>query len=644
MTDTAAHKPPAGAGQAVALDGSGSGPAAPAPRGSRVRALGRGAALPTAAACALPLVIAVIALRGQRWYPVLDYAEIEMRVRDVPTRDIPLLGLAGRLQGFGQQGSHPGPLAFWALWPVYRMLGGTAWALQASTAVLNMAAIGLACWISHRRAGPWVTAGVGVALALLVHGYGLDRLTIPWNPYVPMLWWVVFLLAVWSVLCDDLRLLPLAVVAGSLCAQTHIPYTGAVAGMLGLAGGSALWGVLRSGVPRRRDAVLWGAVSFGLLTALWLAPLLEQVRNRPGNLAIIRETFAHPREAPLGFGWDALDVWLSHFDVLQLARHSDRWDLATTGSAGVGLAVLAAWGVAAVIAWRRREEAPHIWCLHVTVGAALVLGLMSVTRIHGDAWSYLVLGAWGTTALAGVATVWTAVAGWPEARALRLGVRGTAGATVLVGALLVAAVPLTWTAAHLDPPDPAETDDLVHLVPDTMQALAAGDAPGGGTRGRYYVMWLDEVSDGGIGFGFLLELERAGFDVGTLPMHEPALGAHRIGAIGDATAVVRLVRGENAIARARSMSGLVEVASYDPRSPQEVARFDDLRSQVMAGLRERQLDDLVDLLDVSAMAVAVNDQLPSELYVPIAEMVVMRQPTAVFVSPPTTTDGAVRGS
>ena len=533
------------------------GPRRSRPWVSRVRTLGRGAALPTAVACALPLVIAVIALRSQRWYPVLDYAQIEMRVHDVPTRDTPLVGLAGRLYGFGHWGSHPGPLAFWALWPGYQVLGGSAWALQAAAAALNVAAIGLACWIARRRAGPWVTVGMGVALALLAHGYGLDRLTVPWNPYVPILWWVVFLLAVWSVLCDDMRLLPVAVVAGSLCAQTHVPYTGEVAGMLGLAGAAVVWGARRSGALRR-DAVRWGALSSGLLVALWLGPVFEQVQNRPGNLAIIRETFSHPPEAPLGFGRAALDVWLSHLDVWQLPRHAGRWDMATAGSAGVGLAVLAAWGVAAIVGWHRRGEAPHVWRLHVTVGAALLLGLVSVTRIHGNTWSYLVLGAWGTTALAVVVTVWTAAVTCPAAWARRLGGRRrgrAAAATVLSGVLLAAILPLTWTAAHLDPPDPAETDDLAHLLPDTVRALTAGDAPGGGREGRYHVSWVDDVGVGEIGFGFLLELEREGFDVGTLSTHVVSLGEHRVRAIDDATALVRLTRGEATIARVRSLPG-----------------------------------------------------------------------------------------
>src|SRR5206468_2072071 len=60
-----------------------------------------------------------------------------------------------------------------------------------------------------------------------------DWLTEAWNPYMPMMWWVVFLLAVWSVLCDDLLMLPIAVFAGSFCAQTHIPYLGLVLGVSG---------------------------------------------------------------------------------------------------------------------------------------------------------------------------------------------------------------------------------------------------------------------------------------------------------------------------------------------------------------------------------------------------------------------------
>ena len=40
--------------------------------------------------------------------PLLDLAQTELRVRDVGGSHTPLVGLAGRIQAYGQQGSHPG--------------------------------------------------------------------------------------------------------------------------------------------------------------------------------------------------------------------------------------------------------------------------------------------------------------------------------------------------------------------------------------------------------------------------------------------------------------------------------------------------------------------------------------------------------
>ena len=71
---------------------------------------------------------------------------------------------------------------------------------------------------------------VAALLALLAVGYGIGPLLEPWNPYLPMLWWVVVLLAVWSVLAGDIAGCPGGGRGASFCAQTHLPY-------LGLAGG-----------------------------------------------------------------------------------------------------------------------------------------------------------------------------------------------------------------------------------------------------------------------------------------------------------------------------------------------------------------------------------------------------------------------
>src|SRR5207344_3446992 len=75
---------------------------------------------------AVPFVVAVIELARPRWFPVLDLAQTELRIRDVASSHPPLIGLPGRIGNLVVQGSHPGPLSFWALWPFYKIFGGTA--------------------------------------------------------------------------------------------------------------------------------------------------------------------------------------------------------------------------------------------------------------------------------------------------------------------------------------------------------------------------------------------------------------------------------------------------------------------------------------------------------------------------------------
>ena len=180
---------------------------------------------------AFPLLVALVELRRPHWYPLLDMAQTEIRVRDV-TAHTPLIGLAGRIGPFGPNGgSHPGPLSFYALWPVWKLFGGSSYGLFASTVVLDIVAMGLSLWMALRRGGRTLLIAIAAVLAVLTRAYGAFLLTLPWNPYLPVLWWFVFLLAVWSVLADDLAMLPVAVIAGSMCMQTHISYLGLIGGL-----------------------------------------------------------------------------------------------------------------------------------------------------------------------------------------------------------------------------------------------------------------------------------------------------------------------------------------------------------------------------------------------------------------------------
>ncbi|MGH9275310.1 MAG: hypothetical protein ACRDZU_11750, partial [Acidimicrobiales bacterium] len=165
-----------------------------------------------------PLVVAVLAQRNAHWHPVFDLAMTELRVRDVGGPDTPLIGLQGRI---GPSGSHPGPLSFYLLAPVYRLFGSSSFALQAATAVFHGVGAGTALLIARRR-DRRALLGVAALVLLLMQGYGLSALTEPWNPQLPLLWFVAFLVAAWAVVDGDLPMLLPAVAAASICAQTHV--------------------------------------------------------------------------------------------------------------------------------------------------------------------------------------------------------------------------------------------------------------------------------------------------------------------------------------------------------------------------------------------------------------------------------------
>lgn len=585
------------------------------------------------AVLAVPLVIAVVAVRTPRWYPLIDLAQIEMRVRDVGTRHPPLVGLGGRIFGLDSQGSHPGPISFYLLAPVYRLLGGSAWGLQVSAAVLNLAALATTVWAGHRRWGLRGALLVAAGLALLMRMYGTTILVYPWNPYLPVLFWALFLVCVWGVLCDDLPLLPVATVAGSVCAQTHIPYVGLVGGLLGLAAASLVLAHRRAGddPARRRAIVRWSAASLTLGLALWVPVFVQQLGGDPGNLAVIIDSFRDPVDDAVGMS-TSWQLFPTHLDPVHLVD-GDRF---VTGSQVRGVALLAVWVASAVVAVRLRDRT--LTRLHVVVGAALVLGFVTVSRILGTTWFYLTLWAYGTAVLAILAVVATAAVAVRRALAARADtarverlawapVAGLAVATLVPAGLLAGAAPDTADV------DAAVSDQLGAVVGPTVEAIEAGVVPEG-DDGTYLITWADPVNLGGQGMGMLLELERRGYRARAEHSQVISVREHRVAAPGEADAEIHVATGLPAITQARAHPGAREIAYHDPRTPEQIALYADKRDLVIEGLHRAGLDELVPEVDANLFFLASVDDLPRELIEPIYIMGTTPQPVAVFTWAP----------
>lgn len=583
---------------------------------------------------AFPLVVALVQLRRPHWYPLLDMAQTEIRVRDVLGHP-PLIGLAGRIGPFGPNGgSHPGPLSFYALWPVWKLFGGSSYGLFVSTVALDIVATGLALWMGLRRGGRALLLGVAAALALLTRAYGAFLLTLPWNPYLPVLWWFVFVLAVWSVLVDDLAMLPVAVFAGTFCMQTHISYLGLIGGLVGVGVLVLAW---RTYV-RRRDAEVrralwrWGGISAVLGVVLWIPPVIDQFAHSPGNLGIIRDYFSNPPDATIG-AHRGLSVLLEQLDPWKLLTRTlvhDGGALEVSGSRLPGALLLVVFAASIFVAWRLRNRV--LLTLDAVIVVALGLGFVSAARIFGTVWFYLLLWAWGIVALVLFAIGWAAVELIRSRMSRSIGSAGMAALAALAVVTLIASGVFAVQASSVTVQTPRLNNTLGALIGPTETALQ--QIRRRGEKGPYLVTWLpDAEAIGSAGFGLLNELDRGGFDVRAEEAFRPGATRYHVIDARTPTLEVHLATGPD-IVNWQHDSRFTQVAIFDPRSDAERAQFDQLHGRVVDNLRQAGLGTLVPQVDNNLFMLALAPNVPVATQRLISHMLDLSMPMAVFIGPP----------
>jgi hypothetical protein len=150
--------------------------------------------------------------------------------------------------------------------------------------------------------------------------------------------------------------------------------------------------------------------------------------------------------------------------------------------------------------------------------------------------------------------------------------------------------------------------------------------------GRYVVTWDDAYANGMATQGLVLDLQRAGFVAGTDPEQEHMMGEARTLDWDEATAVLAYVTGRDAIDRWRSRPDAVEVAHSEP-SVDEVRNVLRLRRELMAGVVEAGLPELVGEFDASIWNFAVDDRVPDDLIPEVRELMDQAVPASVFLVP-----------
>ena len=587
----------------------------------------RTTAVVVGALVALPLIVAIIALRWKPWYPVLDMAMTEFRVRDVGTRRTPLIGLPGRIGNFPDQGSHPGPASFWMLAPFYRIGGSTAWAMQLGTVLINaLAVIGIVV-VWGRRAG-WRGLAVGALIAaMIVRGYGMTVLTHPWNPYFPLIIWMLVLVCAWSVTCGDQLLAPVVVIGGSIAAQTHVPYLILAIAVVSYTLGWLIISAVRHPADRPRTITAI-AISIGAGVAIWSPAFIDQWRRRPGNIRMLIDHFATPGDDPIGIG-RGIEVFLRHLDApgalgllafrserfIQLSGlpYGDGLDLSVVG----GAIMLAAFIASVVYAARLRLG--NLLRLQALVSVTLVVGLFSMTRIFGKIWYYLALWAWSSMILLGVCIGWAVWHRWLRGRLDDR--RLTAAAFGVAGIVTVISI---GAGVAVRVPEPMLSAGLGAAIEPTLEAIDP--------EASYVVFWQDSVFIGAQGYGLVNELERRGVDVGVHPTWRVPVTPYRVMYPGDNDAEIHFVSGMF-IDEWRAKPDHVEIVEIDPRTTAQRDRFDVLHDRVVAGLTEIGRTDLIDEVSFNLFGASLDPDLPETIRRDLSEMLLIGEPVAVFLAP-----------
>jgi peptidoglycan/LPS O-acetylase OafA/YrhL len=573
---------------------------------------------------AFPMVVAVVALAQFHWYPVGDLAQAMMRQLSFWS-DPPLVGPAGRIGTFARQGNHPGPAMFWFTWPLWWLLGRSSWAYQASVAGLVVGAYAASVWVARQVAG-WRGAGViAVVGAVLMRSFGPVVLTQPWNPYVPLVPFLLFAVACWAVACRRWGALPVAVAAGSFCVQCHVGYAPAAVAGLVVAVAAALApdrllpaDHVVAPAPARR-VVAWLAAGLVVGLAMWTPPLVDQVTRDPGNMTILVETYQAQTDEVIGRR-AGTEILLTQLDPV------GNWLVGTRRIQSPvigGVVLVGCWLAGVVAAWRHRHGL--LVRLHLVVGALAACAWFWAVRLDSTRLLYLVRWFWVVTALMVVATLWSAGIVLARRRPAWTPALTSAATWGAAGLLVVSTVSFTWTAWGVSPPDMRYSR--------TVESLAGPTASGLDPAQRYLVNWVDPDALGGNGFGLMLELERRGFDVGAVPPRSAPVEPHRTREPHEVDAVVTVVSGDDQIARARALPEAVELAWDDHRTPAEREEYGRVRAEVADSLREQGLGEVADGL-TSSIWIGLNDpRVVGDDFDRLARLLELGQATAVFVSP-----------
>lgn len=570
------------------------------------------------------LTLAMVA--GATWYLTGDFSHTEFLVRAIPSHP-PLIGVAARVQDLG---STPGPSMAYLLYPFYKLFGSNAFALVAAVDLLHLAAIAGAVLVARRVGGASIAVLVALTMTATVLALAPRFFLEPWNVWVPVFAFALFLLLVWGLACEHLALLPIAVAVGSHCVQTHISYTVLVGGLLGAVVAWLAWLWWRTDRLTDRSPLRWLLIASATLVVAWLPPVIEQARPGTGNLRKLYHQFADP-DAPFVGLRAALKAMVGRFNLFGPWIVDAQKDPRSAPNYLGFVLFVALVTMSARWALRRRDRIEL--SLYAVLAAATVLGLISTTRIFGVFFEYVIRWMLPLVALWVATSVWSCWLTW-RARSLSAATASGVDRPVFVAAGVAVACACAATGIGVARAATAEVpyqrdSSVTHALSAQLEAALDPTT-------RYQINEVDPVALGSVAFGLALELEKNdNVRAGVGPWGIAGVMPFRV--VRDEQAGSRLwyVASKPVIVAFTAVPGAVVRASFDVRSSQEAQRSDQLEAQLLEVLCAAGRDDLRHLLFVrwGHTLLTFMPDLPPEAAALLQQYSDLRLPAAVIELP-----------
>ncbi|MBU3688167.1 MAG: hypothetical protein FGM29_01210 [Actinobacteria bacterium] len=567
----------------------------------------------------MPAIVAVASNLFVDWHPTGDMSLAELMMRGIPEHP-PLVGVAARVgRDINDQGYKPGPSMAYVLYPVYLAMFRSSIGVIVSTLVVHMAGVLATLFFVRRWFGWRVTAITALVLAAIVRSLAPGFFLEPWNTWIPVFAYTLFLVLIAGVLLGHHRALPLAVAAGYHCLQTHISYVPLVAGALVPLVAWLIWTTRRSGEWRR--PIAWSAaVTF----VMWLPPVIEQLRPGPGNLRRVWEHFTNPPDETVGVR-AAFRALAGEFNLAGPFVTGPGRD-PTDDPRWWGFAAFIVVVLAGLAAWRRHHDR-DLGRLYVVLGWSTLIGFYATSRVFGTFYDYVIRWSWLLAAFWMVASVWSISS---DVDVRRRVARASAGLIPAIGGAAVLGLAITGSVASAGADLPYRSDSrLVANLGEQLEPSLDSDAV-------YLLRWHDPASLGGTGFGFVLEMEKRGDTLKVDPWAKATVRPYRsMSDERDADAVLWFVVGPQNIERFSQRDDAEKLAEFDPRSAAEVVESDELRDRIEKRIEELGHPDWITLLDsqYGHTQVVYNVDSPVDLDALVNRYNEIRLPGAVFRVP-----------